>query len=318
VRIAVIGKKNHLFWDTHVKEALKELGHEVLHFQINVRPLSVNIVRNIAKPFGKKYISDRMHAATLKKLLKRFRPDLAFFTSAFFIPPVYYETVRELKIPVFAWDGDGGPCDDSNARYRPFIDILFESELRYVEENRLEFKQMEYLPFGVNPRLFKSLGLQRNSTIFFAGAATPKRVALLQKIDYPMKIRGWGWEGLRKPMFDIKNEKLGIQEIIHEYNTTWIALNIHQELNSHIDALNMRTFEVPACGAALLCDYRKELELHFDLDNEIIVYDEKNIAEKIDRLRDKRYVQKIAHKGLQRVLANHTYRHRMQTVLNLI
>ncbi len=315
MRIAVIGKKNHLFWDTHVKEAFEELGHEVLHFQINVRPLALNFIRNIAKPFGKKGVSDVLHASVLKKELQRFRPHLAFFTSAFFIPRVYYEVVQELRIPIFAWDGDGGPCDERNIQYRPFVDVLFESELRYVKENRLGFKQMEYLPFAVNPKVFKPLGLPRSSTIFFAGAATPKRIELLKKIDYPMKIRGWGWQGLGKPGFDIRNEKLSIEQIIKEYNETLIALNIHQEVN-HIDALNMRTFEVPACGTALLCDYRKELELHFELDEEIIVYDEKNVAEKIEKLKDRAYVEKVAEKGLRRVLHNHTYAQRMQTVLD--
>lgn len=39
MKIALIGKKNHLYWDYHVKMALEELGHEVFHFQINYRKL---------------------------------------------------------------------------------------------------------------------------------------------------------------------------------------------------------------------------------------------------------------------------------------
>ena len=129
MKIAVIGKKNHLYWDIHVKEAFKELGFEVFHFRINERPLYINILRVLGKTIKKKELSDELLANYLKKQLKTFKPDLIFFVSAFFIPIQYYQILKELNIPIIAWDGDGGPSYEKNKIYVPYIDVLFESEL---------------------------------------------------------------------------------------------------------------------------------------------------------------------------------------------
>ncbi len=317
MKIALIGKRNHLYWDYHTKIALEELGHKVFHFQINKRPLSLNIMRNIVKPFGKKELSDKIYALLLQKRLKEFKPDFIFLTHAFFIPVVYYKTLKELNIPIFAWDGDGGANCDAMKQYRDYIDILFESELNYVRENRVGFKQIEYLPFCANPKIFKPMDLRRENYIFFAGAATPKRVETIKKIKHSMKIRGWGWSNMQNPLFDVKNNKLDMHVLVSEYNKSLIALNIHQEVN-HIEALNMRTFEVPACETLLICDYRKELELHFDLEKELLVYTDENIGNIIEKLQNRDLIKKITKNGYKKVLASHTYTHRMQEVLKYI
>ena len=317
MRVAVIGKKNHLYWDYHVKMALEELGHEVFHFQINERPFLINVVRNVAKPFGKKGVSDVIFALQLKKKLQEFKPHFVFITHAFFIPLIYYEVIKDLHFPLYAWDGDGGANCKAMQKYKEYIDVLFESELRYVQENKLDFKQIEYLPFCANPKIFKPMNFVRKNYIFFAGASTPRREKIIKQIHYPMKIRGWGWNEIQDLEFDIKNKKLDMQDLVIEYNKAFAALNIHQEVN-HIDALNMRTFEVPACKTLLVCDYRRELELLFDLDKELVVYTYDKIEESIEKLRNKDFVKSVTEKGYKRVISSHTYIHRMQKVLKYL
>jgi len=83
------------------------------------------------------------------------------------------------------------------------------------------------------------------------------------------------------------------------------------------NGLNQRVFDVPACGAFLLTDYRKQLENHFDLGREVVCYQDPAEALELGRyfLQHDRERRQIAQRGHRRVLAEHTYRHRLQRLL---
>ena len=80
----------------------------------------------------------------------------------------------------------------------------------------------------------------------------------------------------------------------------------------------MRTFEAPACGACLVQDYVKDVERNFDIDSEIIVYRSlEELDVKLSALRkDQKRYDKIRQNGHKRVMAEHTYRHRVATILD--
>jgi len=82
-------------------------------------------------------------------------------------------------------------------------------------------------------------------------------------------------------------------------------------------AVNQRVFDVPCCGAFLLTDYRKQMEDLFEPGREIVFY---NHPDEIPGLVDiylnapeKRH--RIAEAARKRVLAEHTYDHRMASLM---
>lgn len=81
----------------------------------------------------------------------------------------------------------------------------------------------------------------------------------------------------------------------------------------------MRAFEVPACGALLINDYRENIKDYFEPNKEICVY--KNIEElKIilnDLIKNPSKYKLIRDNGYKRVLSEHTYIHRMRKVLEI-
>ena len=81
----------------------------------------------------------------------------------------------------------------------------------------------------------------------------------------------------------------------------------------------MRTFEVPACGALLINDYREGIEELFDLEKEIVVFHNtselKEILEKLKKY--PKEFDEIRENGYKRVLAEHTYEHRMKKVIDI-
>lgn len=326
MKIAVLGKKNYLYWDSHVIDVFKHLGHTVKSFQINSRPFVIQTLRGIIKPFHKKkaqQLSDLLHAKQIVQELNCFKPDLIFITSAFFVSLEYYALLREIisHPRIYAWDGDGGANCSINSRYTDFIDILFESEYSYTIQNKLSFKNIVHLPFAANPNIHTQLNLERKNAIYFCGAWSLERDEVITSIDYPMTLRGWNWKKLSKKQkfYSIEEGTVDITKQVEDYNSHIAVLNKHQAIN-HIDALNMRTFEVPACGALLINDFRKELPYMYELDKEICTYrDTEELHEIIDRLeKAPKDFEKIILAGFKRTLNEHTYLHRMQKVLTYV
>ena len=83
------------------------------------------------------------------------------------------------------------------------------------------------------------------------------------------------------------------------------------------EAVNQRVFDVPACGSFLLTDRQGALEELFEVGKEIIAFDDPGEIPELVRfyLDCPEARRRIAHRGRERVLARHTYRHRLQVIL---
>ena len=82
-------------------------------------------------------------------------------------------------------------------------------------------------------------------------------------------------------------------------------------------AVNQRVFDVPACGAFLLTDHQESIEGLFEAGKEIVTYRDPAEIPDLARfyLRDGSAREATAKKGRDRVLGEHTYRHRIDTML---
>jgi hypothetical protein len=328
-RVVVIGKKNYLHWDEHVVAALRELGCAVWHFQSNSRPLGIQVVRGVSKLLlgnrRAKFHGDRQHAGYLYAKIRSLNPDVIFFTNGVLIGIEYFRILRDLpgRPQIVAWDGDGAPGFESTRDYVPYIDHFFETEGHYVRTNPMGFRHTHHLPFAANPRIHNNQNRAREDKLYFCGAWTQKRDEIFSQIhDYPMVLKGWHWNRLSHPgaATEIHSGTVAIDAQAADYNRYRMVFNLHQVENNHFGALNMRTFEAPACGAALLSDDRAELPLMLEPEREVMVYTGiEDLRETLMRARqDTAWVNAIAAAGHRRVLQEHTYRHRMEKVLEVI
>ncbi len=98
------------------------------------------------------------------------------------------------------------------------------------------------------------------------------------------------------------------------------AINLNITVPQLRDSFSHRAFEIPACGGFLLSDYRPEAESFFDLDSEIVCF--KTLGELSDKanyyLRHPEERQRIAENGRKRVLAEHTYTHRLKKMIEYL
>ncbi len=85
-------------------------------------------------------------------------------------------------------------------------------------------------------------------------------------------------------------------------------------------AVNQRVFDVPAAGAFLLTDHRRQIEHLFEPDTEIALYrSQEEIAPLLERfLADPEARERLATAGRARVLAGHTYEHRLSALMAAI
>jgi spore maturation protein CgeB len=83
------------------------------------------------------------------------------------------------------------------------------------------------------------------------------------------------------------------------------------------EAVNQRVFDVPACGSFLLTDHQDALEELFEVGKEIIAFDDPEEIPDLVRfyLDSPEARNRIACRGRERVLERHTYRHRLQVIL---
>ncbi|MGE4263449.1 MAG: glycosyltransferase [Desulfovibrio sp.] len=85
-------------------------------------------------------------------------------------------------------------------------------------------------------------------------------------------------------------------------------------------AVNQRVFDVPACGGFVLTDRREQLDRLFEPGREVMVYDApEEITELAARcLKDDGLRERVGAAARRRILAEHTYEHRLQELLGIM
>lgn len=319
MNIAVIGKDNHLKWDTSVAKYFKKLGHNVIHFQINRKNLYSNLLK-----FYNKQLSDKLHSEYIYKSLLNFKPDIVFFVSTFFIPLEYYKKAKELpqKPKIISWDGDAGLRFEQNSSYLKYIDILFSSTSSFTNTTTNGFENIHFLPFAVDIDIFKNSYKNDIDKIYFCAAYTEERCQLVNTFDHnQITIKGWGWDKCNfNKNLELKNKKIYLNELANDYNKYAITLNLHQTHFSKIAGVNMRTFEASACGSVVLCDNRKDMEVCYEKNKEILIYNSFEEAKELADiyLNDKKKREMISNNSYTRTIAHHTYTIRLKEALDII
>lgn len=127
-----------------------------------------------------------------------------------------------------------------------------------------------------------------------------------------------GWERLLDGKVKVEGEIDYRREVPLLYNASKINLNITKtQLKT---TLNQRVFDVSACGGFLLTDYRRDLGEFFNIGEEVIYYKDKDelrgLVEYFLFHEDER--MEIAKRARKRVLAEHTFSHRMDKMIEVM
>lgn len=318
-RILLLGKRGSLvLWLENLYCACSQLGHATHVFAVNGDTLGSRLR---AKWQGRDTAATAAWMlARFERALANFRPDLVIVAGAFGVPLDYYQILHEL--PRRPWiAGLVGDRFSRDSRERAdYCDRLYFTDTCFFRDAEAAGFAMpvRYLPLAVDPELFRPSQEPRIPEMLFVASRTEFREAVARGLDTPARIIGTDWSGLARDGFHrVRNRKISRAHLIRLYQRHAAVLNVRNEANVE-HGLNQRSFEPLACGAVVLNDDLPDLPRCFEPGREILVYrDREELNALAARLRrEPGFGTRIAAAGRRRVLAEHTYSHRIQTILN--
>ncbi|MFQ5431295.1 MAG: glycosyltransferase [Nitrospinota bacterium] len=320
--------------------ALKNLGVDLIKFDSS----------EYAKTFFKlgNITPNRRHGRQLKELFSRVlgeaivgtadhqRPDLIIAVAQAPLEASIIDRLKELKVPIVFWFVE-------NYRTLPYWEsVASHYDYFFTIQRGGFFEKLEkagatkvgYLPQAASPSCHTPLELtgdeklRYGSDLSFMGAGYPNRRQFFNGLlDYDFKIWGTEWEleGELGERVMNKNVRLAPEEYVKIFNASKINLNLHSSsvpsgIDPVSDFVNPRVFEVAACGAFSLVDSRDELPPLMEPGKEIETFSSlAELREKADYyLRNPDERKNIANAGRKRVLADHTFEHRMVELLRVV
>ncbi|NMQ19281.1 hypothetical protein E4P82_08815 [Candidatus Competibacter phosphatis] len=318
-RILLLGKRGSLvMWLENLYRACARLGHPTQVFAINGNTPLLGLW---AKWQERTSAGSEWMLARFERVLARFRPELVLVAGVFGVPPDYYRLLyAQARRPVIAGlVGDRFPATDSRGR-ADRCDRLYYTDTRFFRDAEAAGFTTggRYLPLAADPELFRPARVTRQPEVLFVASRTAFRETVVRGLAAPARIVGTDWSDLAQEGFHrVRNRKIGRTRLVRLYQRHVAVLNARNEANVE-HGLNQRSFEPPACGAVVLNDDLVDLPRCFEPGREILVYrnaDELNAL--IARLRrEPEFASRVAAAGRRRVLAEHTYTHRITTILN--
>ncbi|UOE53082.1 glycosyltransferase [Bacillus sp. CMF12] len=276
----------------------------------------------------------------LESILQTFKPELALTLVGYKIPKIMLEILKQYEIKTSIWLTEDPYNMDRSIGLMKDFDYLFTIDTSALEYyKKIGHKKAFHLPLAANPDVFqpKKVAEEFKSDICFVGYPYPDRIQLLefilQRTTYKVSVIGFWSRYLRSYW---KNNNLIINEgwaepptVANYYNGAKIVLNSHRPLNLRQNknklgiaakSINNRTFDVAACGAFQLIEFREDLTKHFIENEEMVAF--RNIDDLIQKIHY--YIKAdterkaIANKARNRVLKDHTFQHRIEQMLSII
>jgi spore maturation protein CgeB len=193
-----------------------------------------------------------------------------------------------------------------------------------------------YLPWAVDPSIYRPLQLEPLYDLCFVGAPRDERLEFLDRLarfcaehglrfalagpNY-RKRRAMGGKDPKREYPHLLSALVADRNLAHEevnelYNRSTMVLNLHAAQSKA--GINVRTFEIAASGSLQVVDYHAALTSFFEPDEELAVYHDETELHRVllhyAHAPDER--RRKAEAARRRVLAEHTYEHRCRTLWN--
>ncbi|MBI4145223.1 glycosyltransferase [Candidatus Woesearchaeota archaeon] len=252
--------------------------------------------------------------------------DLVVIDKGDSILPGTIAKISKANIKTANWD-----CDEPFGEILPFnriqniseYDAFFSFDEKYVPRLKEINPHSYHLPAGADPQgVYKEvIPLERRpypADLCFVGTAYANRINLL--LPYAarsLRLAGPKWDQAPSALAQKSLPHVPVTEMVKLFNDAKIVLNPYGPSKSFI-CPNPRTFEIPASRSFQLTDMFCDAEKYFRIGKEIVLYhDENEFKELVDYYLDRDDERnKIAQAGYERVLKEHTLRHRLQLLLS--
>jgi spore maturation protein CgeB len=339
-KVLVIGTTNEGALPESYARAFERLGMEVVRFDFE------RALMQASRFTGNRILRRAMRSSLWNavnreavEVAERVRPALIFAVKCSFFHP---ETVRQIRksvgvpfvnhYPDHPYMGIRWDPREASALRRDLIEVLRQYSMVWmwerglVERLRRDGVEAKYLPFAVDPELFRPQAVDEglhcdacnlNHDVVFVATYTRVRCAEVAAIrKHSVAIWGNNWprkwrtlSGQHRAHPPVWGRAVG-----DIYAKAAVSLNVLNAEN--LGGPNMRTFEIPGSGGVMLARYSPEQHEFFP-ENEAAVYyrTPTEIDDKIDWLLRDPELRARVRRNAARLAAEQTYDVRAATVL---
>ncbi|WP_035244499.1 CgeB family protein [Desulfonatronovibrio hydrogenovorans] len=318
-------------------EALKRQGHLVEVFEAPDFHCAFTALKGIrVSSSSLEYLENSFLQVVSSAILAKvdfFQPDLVLALAQAPLSRQALKRLRADKVRTAMWFVEDFRIFGYWRAFAPYYDVfaVIQREPFFSELKAAGVDNHLYLPMAADPLYHKPLELglveqkKWGSDLSFMGAGYPnRRKAFKELTSYDFKIWGTEWDGdsILAPFVQMGGRRISSEECVKIFNASKINLNLHSTMDQNQlvgqgDFVNPRTFELASCAAFQLVDRRGLMDELFRDDELAFFSDMADLREKIDyylaRPEDRAL---MAAKARKRVQSEHTYEHRMKTLVD--
>jgi spore maturation protein CgeB len=254
------------------------------------------------------------------KRARQFRPDLVLAMTVQVHPAIMEELGQVSGKRRVLWWGDPPANSRRWGVMDPGWDFVFIKDRAAAEKLRLAGRNAHLLHEAMNPAWHRPVSGQKNEDVVVAGNYYAFRQAVLLRLmeeGVSLRLYGsppprWSHPGIRKHhagRFVVREEKSRV------FGMGMACLNTFSLAEG--DSLNCRAFEIAGAGGLQLIEHRPAIEECFEPGKELLVFRTyEELRDHIARARRSPVeMAAIREAGARRAIAEHTYRHRLETIL---
>ena len=238
----------------------------------------------------------------LRQLPIGWKPDLFFWVETGLDTPA--PDLKDHELPKACYLIDTHLHTSKHKQQAQIFDYVFLAQKKYATEfQESGIPHVSWLPLACDPEIHGQVkNVEKEFDVGFVGTVTAsheRRVNLLTEIQ---------------KNFHLHQDRKFLREMAEVYSKSRIVFN-----NAVNKDLNMRVFEALCSGSMLVTDRASGLEEIFEAGKHLVLYDDHTLVETVRHyLQNPKERERIAEEGKSWVIANHTYDHRAEQIVQTI
>ena len=305
-------------WGEDLQQGFIELGYEAALLALRDRNPEE---RRIEKKQKLRYWDNPATIQRIAKAIHASQPSLIIFLNSIGLPEQVHTALRKAAqgVPMVSWLADHVLDIPAECLPNLYVIYAFDSATLPLLEKLYQntATKLSHLPLAVNPARFRDRSSpfeKRRAPLVFVGNHTPDRKEVIQNLRAlgvklacygPRAENGW-------QVWKARHVKPAATTQL--YGAHRAVLNMLQFPNT-IHGVNLRAYEIPACGGIGTYPLTPDLSLSLEPHQEVLAYrDLPDLAAQIETLTPEK-MQSLLHHSQKRVLAEHTYTHRASRFL---
>lgn len=319
--------------------ALRALGHVVECFEAPSFYSSFEALKSLRVGTDRlDYLENSFLQVISQAILAKveaFEPDLVLAMAQAPLSRQALKRLRRDKVATAMWFVEDHELFVYWKAFAPLYDLFAIIQKGDFPERLASIGQLNslYLPLAADPDVHRPLDLtpqerkEYGSELSFVGAGYPnRRLAFRQLARYDLRIWGndWDQEPILAPYLQRAGARIDTAAVVRIFNASSININLHSSVRPGTlvgdgDFVNPRTFELASCGAFQLVDRRTLMPELFAEDELVTFADMDELLGAIEFYRARPLARaEYTARARARILAEHTYVHRMRTLMDRV